>query len=194
MQARLNRVARQTPFSAIRTPAICAFVRCRSTRYSLGTSPARSSRRECGPPIIECRLWRCLLTKKTKGACPCPTRPSNAVAGEGGRGKADSAARQRRAFWGRHSGCPLFWVALFVLTRPAVDLTWPVSAPLVFLLPAFAYPVLEEIAFRGPYRALCGRLNSPGLVGGRSPHPTCSPALRSWPPIFSGSLRVSLSA
>ncbi len=44
---------------------------------------------------------------------------------------------------------PLFWVALFVLTRPAVDLTWPVSAPLAFLLPAFAYPVLEEIAFRG---------------------------------------------
>ncbi len=44
---------------------------------------------------------------------------------------------------------PLFWVALLVLTRPAVDLTWPVSAPLAFLLPALAYPVLEEIAFRG---------------------------------------------
>ncbi len=44
---------------------------------------------------------------------------------------------------------PLFWVALFVLTRPAVDLTWPVAAPVAFLLPAFAYPVLEEIAFRG---------------------------------------------
>ena len=44
---------------------------------------------------------------------------------------------------------PLFWVALFVVTRPAVDLTWPVSAPVAFLLPAFAYPVLEEIVFRG---------------------------------------------
>ena len=44
---------------------------------------------------------------------------------------------------------PLFWVAWFALTRPVVDLTWPVSAPVVFFLPAFAYPVLEEIAFRG---------------------------------------------
>ncbi len=44
---------------------------------------------------------------------------------------------------------PLFWVARLVRTRPAVDLTWPVSAPLAFLLPALAYPVLEEIAFRG---------------------------------------------
>ena len=57
---------------------------------------------------------------------------------------------------------PLFWATLFVLTRPTVDLTWPVAAPVVFLLPALVYPVLEEIAFRG---ALQGALWKTRLAG-----------------------------
>ena len=44
---------------------------------------------------------------------------------------------------------PLFWGVLFWLTRPAVDVLWPLTAPIVFLMPALVYPVIEEIAFRG---------------------------------------------
>jgi len=32
---------------------------------------------------------------------------------------------------------------------PSVDLTWPLRAPVPFLLSAVVYPVLEEIVFRG---------------------------------------------
>ena len=61
---------------------------------------------------------------------------------------------------------PLFWVALFVLTRPAVDLTWPVAAPVSFLLPAFIYPVLEEIAFRGALQGALWKTRFAGIAWG----------------------------
>jgi membrane protease YdiL (CAAX protease family) len=44
---------------------------------------------------------------------------------------------------------PLFWAILIWVTRPAIDLSWPLNAPSVFLMAALAYPVLEELAFRG---------------------------------------------
>ena len=44
---------------------------------------------------------------------------------------------------------PLVWVGLFALTHPAIDVRWPIGAPIVFLMSALVYPVLEEIAFRG---------------------------------------------
>ncbi len=60
----------------------------------------------------------------------------------------------------------VFWVALLVLTRPAVDLTWPASAPLAFLLPALAYPVLEEIAFRGALQGALWKTRLAGIAWG----------------------------
>jgi membrane protease YdiL (CAAX protease family) len=44
---------------------------------------------------------------------------------------------------------PLFWTVLYWVTRPAIDVLWPLDAPSVFLMAALIYPVLEEIAFRG---------------------------------------------
>jgi hypothetical protein len=44
---------------------------------------------------------------------------------------------------------PLYWLAQFLLRPVALDLTWPLTRPLVFLLPALVYPVLEELCFRG---------------------------------------------
>jgi uncharacterized protein len=44
---------------------------------------------------------------------------------------------------------PLFWLALYFATRPGIDLLWPAGAPGKFLSLAIAYPVLEELAFRG---------------------------------------------
>jgi membrane protease YdiL (CAAX protease family) len=44
---------------------------------------------------------------------------------------------------------PLYWLAQYLLRPVAIDLTWPLTRPWVFLLPAFVYPVLEELCFRG---------------------------------------------
>ena len=44
---------------------------------------------------------------------------------------------------------PLCWTALWWLARPAVDPAWPVRQPVAFLTAVLAYPLLEEIVFRG---------------------------------------------
>ena len=44
---------------------------------------------------------------------------------------------------------PLCWLGLFFILQPSLQWGWPLLAPTVFLLPALAYPVLEEIVFRG---------------------------------------------
>jgi len=69
---------------------------------------------------------------------------------------------------------PFFWAVLFALTRPAVDISWPVVTPLAFLMPALVYPVLEEIVFRGAAQGLLwktrlatmalGPLSAPNLL------------------------------
>ncbi len=69
---------------------------------------------------------------------------------------------------------PLFWVGLFALTRPTIDLLWPIGAPVTFLMLALVYPVLEEIAFRGAAQGLLwetrlaavefGPLSAPNLL------------------------------
>jgi len=44
---------------------------------------------------------------------------------------------------------PLFWAILFGATNPALHPSWPFERPGEFALLAIAYPVLEEIVFRG---------------------------------------------
>lgn len=52
---------------------------------------------------------------------------------------------------------PLFWAGLYTLTRPTIDLLWPLNTPAAFVLPALIYPVLEEIVFRGAGQGLAWR-------------------------------------
>jgi membrane protease YdiL (CAAX protease family) len=49
---------------------------------------------------------------------------------------------------------PLFWLLLFVLGARPGDLGWPLRAPLDFVLPALAFPLLEEFIFRGGVQQL----------------------------------------
>mgnify|MGYP000396837443 CR=1 FL=1 len=49
---------------------------------------------------------------------------------------------------------PLFWLLLFVLGARPEDLGWPLRAPLDFMLPALAFPLLEEFIFRGGVQQL----------------------------------------
>jgi membrane protease YdiL (CAAX protease family) len=44
---------------------------------------------------------------------------------------------------------PLFWLTCYLTVRPELNLLWPLQAPGRFLLLAFLYPILEELAFRG---------------------------------------------
>jgi len=44
---------------------------------------------------------------------------------------------------------PVFWAGLWWWTAPQLDLLWIAREPLRFVLPGLAYPVLEEIVFRG---------------------------------------------
>ncbi|PLX85488.1 MAG: CPBP family intramembrane metalloprotease [Desulfuromonas sp.] len=44
---------------------------------------------------------------------------------------------------------PFFLAGLYLVHPVPLDLSWPLREPARFLLPALAYPVLEEAAFRG---------------------------------------------
>lgn len=44
---------------------------------------------------------------------------------------------------------PAVWALLVWQLQPVIDIAWPLRAPGRFLLLALAYPLLEEIAFRG---------------------------------------------
>lgn len=51
---------------------------------------------------------------------------------------------------------PIFWSALFFIFQPFFDSGWPLLYPKEFLLLVVAYPLLEEVVFRGglqPYLA-----------------------------------------
>ncbi|MGA7801275.1 MAG: JDVT-CTERM system glutamic-type intramembrane protease [Gammaproteobacteria bacterium] len=60
-------------------------------------------------------------------------------------------------FWLALGAAPLFWAALlaFVPHEP-LQLSWPLHAPLAFLLPALVYPIAEEIIFRGALQEWLG--------------------------------------
>jgi membrane protease YdiL (CAAX protease family) len=44
---------------------------------------------------------------------------------------------------------PLFWLFLYFLQGPDILWGWPLRAPVLFLMPALFYPVVEEVIFRG---------------------------------------------
>ena len=44
---------------------------------------------------------------------------------------------------------PAFWAGLWWWNSPPLDLSWILREPLGFAIPAFVYPILEEIVFRG---------------------------------------------
>jgi membrane protease YdiL (CAAX protease family) len=54
-----------------------------------------------------------------------------------------------RLFWLAVMAGPLCWLVLLLLLKPAPHWTWPLAAPVQYLLPVLVYPVLEEIVFRG---------------------------------------------
>ncbi len=50
-----------------------------------------------------------------------------------------------------------YWLALYLLTRPSPDFTWPLRQPWRFLYPALLYPLIEELLFRGLVQDLAHR-------------------------------------
>lgn len=54
-----------------------------------------------------------------------------------------------RLFWLALAAGPACWLVLYLLLQPDLQLTWPLTSPLAYLLPVVLYPVLEEIVFRG---------------------------------------------
>lgn len=52
---------------------------------------------------------------------------------------------------------PVVWVGMAWLLAPELDPAWPLAAPGIFLLGVVAYPVLEEVVFRGLIQDWIGR-------------------------------------
>jgi uncharacterized protein len=71
--------------------------------------------------------------------------------------------------WVALLAAPLYWAALYALTRPTLDLGWPLAHAAMFLLPALVYPVLEEIVFRGLIQEALARRLRRRLPGPVSP-------------------------
>jgi len=59
----------------------------------------------------------------------------------------------------------VYWLGLYVVTRPQTALDWPLDAPLLFLYPALLYPVAEELVFRGLVQDLAHRHVKPWRLG-----------------------------
>ncbi len=59
----------------------------------------------------------------------------------------------------------VYWLGLYVVTRPQTALDWPLHAPLLFLYPALFYPVAEELVFRGLVQDLAHRYAKPWRLG-----------------------------
>jgi len=62
--------------------------------------------------------------------------------------RSDSALLNRSWLLAMTAAAPI-WVALYLLQRPPLNVSWPLHAPLTFLLLVMLYPLLEEIVFRG---------------------------------------------
>lgn len=43
----------------------------------------------------------------------------------------------------------MFWLLLYWITEPKIEISWILQKPLVFFLIIFVYPIFEEIVFRG---------------------------------------------
>lgn len=59
-----------------------------------------------------------------------------------------------RQFGAAIAAAPVSWALVWWWSVPGIDLTWPLYAPLPFLLSALVYPLLEEIVFRGGLQPL----------------------------------------
>jgi membrane protease YdiL (CAAX protease family) len=52
-------------------------------------------------------------------------------------------------FYAAVAAALLYWLALYLLLQPPLELGWPLREPWRFLYPALFYPVVEELVFRG---------------------------------------------
>ena len=68
-------------------------------------------------------------------------------------------------FWLALAAGPVCWLVLYLLLQPAPQWDWPLAAPLLYLLPALMYPVLEEVVFRGLIQELVHEHISRKLLG-----------------------------
>jgi hypothetical protein len=59
----------------------------------------------------------------------------------------------------------VYWLGLYLATRPQTAFDWPLHAPLLFLYPALVYPVAEELVFRGLVQDLAHRHLKPWRLG-----------------------------
>jgi len=64
-------------------------------------------------------------------------------------GKIEARYWQDPLFFAAMAAALLYWLALYLITQPAVDAGWPLREPLRFLYPALLYPIVEEWIFRG---------------------------------------------
>ena len=68
-------------------------------------------------------------------------------------------------FYAAMGAALVYWLVLFVMTRPQTALDWPLRQPLLFLYPALFYPVAEELVFRGLVQELAHRHLKPWRLG-----------------------------
>jgi len=54
---------------------------------------------------------------------------------------------------------PAVWFFLYSVDQPAIQMNWPLSRPWLFLMLAAAYPLLEELVFRGWLQGWCMQQN-----------------------------------
>ncbi len=59
----------------------------------------------------------------------------------------------------------VYWLGLYLLTRQAPDLGWPLREPWRFVYPALLYPLVEELVFRGLIQDLAHRHLRPWSLG-----------------------------
>lgn len=57
--------------------------------------------------------------------------------------------KKHRLFGAALLAAPLFWGALLLSGNAAIDTAWPLRAPGRFIVLSLAYPIIEELAFRG---------------------------------------------
>ena len=58
-----------------------------------------------------------------------------------------------------------YWLALYLLLQPPLELGWPLREPWRFLYPALFYPVVEELIFRGLIQDMAHRHLKPWRLG-----------------------------
>lgn len=70
-----------------------------------------------------------------------------------------------KMFWAAIVFAILFWWGLFIFIEPRFKPFWPLNDPIVFVISALLYPVLEEIVFRGLIQESLNRFLTSKRVG-----------------------------